>query len=136
MDRIDERKNIIRTILEEKIRPIIFLDNFETISYPINDAKRSNQQPSEDAVNIKYFLNNEMPKNTSILITSRERINLGGREKIIELEGLDKDNSKELFSTLVAEQYLKNPTSNRVKQKIDDLLEKTGGHPLSIEIMA
>jgi tetratricopeptide (TPR) repeat protein len=136
-DSIDERKEIIRNILNEKTHPLIFADNFETISYPVNAARVNNQdQPPDDAVKIKYFLNNEIPENTSVLITSEERINLGGREKTIDLEGLNGDESRELFSTLVEEQYLKNPTSDRIKQKIDSLLQKTGGHPLSIEIMA
>ena len=135
---IDERKDVIRNILNKKTHPLIFADNFETISYPINIAKLNDQAQSllDDCVKIKYFLNNEIPENTSVLITSRERINLGGREKIIDLEGLNEDECKELFSTLVVEQYLKNPTSDRIKQQIDNLLQKMGGHPLSIEIMA
>ena len=136
-DSIDERKEIIRNILNEKTHPLIFADNFETISYPVNAATLNNQeQAPDDAVKIKYFLNNEMPENTSVLIISEERINLGGREKTIDLEGLNGDESRELFSMLVVEQYLKNPSSDRIKQKIDSLLQKTGGHPLSIEIMA
>ncbi len=137
-ERIEERKEVIRNTLTEKTHPLIFADNFETISYPINAANTNyqKQQPPEDAIKIKYFLNNEIPENTSVLITSRERVNLGGPEKTVDLEGLDENESMELFSTLVVEQYLKNPSSVRVKQKIDKLLKKTGGHPLSVEIMA
>ena len=136
---VEERKDIIRNALLGRTHPLIYADNFETLSFVINNAKSAEkEQPRqlEAARLIKNFLNNEIPENTSVLLTSRERNNLGGREKRIDLEGLNRSESMELFSKLVIEDYLRNPTSEGIKHKINNLLEKTGGHPLSIELMA
>ena len=133
---IEERKDVIRSALSEKTHPLIFVDNFETVSYIINDVKPKEQYQLEYARQIKNFLNNDVPENTSIFLTSRERNNLGGKEKRIDLKGLDAHESKKLFYTLVIDEYLRNPSSEKVQKTIENLLQKTGGHPLSIEIMA
>ena len=88
-----------------------------------------------------YFLNNNLPSNTSVLVTSRERNNnFEDKEKLIDLEGLHEQESLELFSYLTSDDYLKNkenilnnPTAIAAISKI---FERTGGHPLSIEIIA
>ena len=135
----EERINIIRNELLQKTRPLVYVDNFETVSYIINNfnsAEKDQPRDLETAQQIKNFLKNDLTENTSVLLTSRERNNLGGIEKRIDLEGLNKNESNQLFSILVTEDYLKNPSSDRIKQKINNLLESTGGHPLSIEIRA
>jgi tetratricopeptide (TPR) repeat protein len=133
---IEVGKNIIRDVLCEKTHPLIYIDNFETVSLVINDVKPKELHQLEDARQIKNFLNNDIPENTSIFFTSRERNNLGGKEKHIDLKGLDAHESRELFHMLVADEYLRNPSSEKVQKTIENLLQKTGGHPLSIEIMA
>ena len=126
----------IRNALCEKEHPLIFIDNFETVSLAINHSKPQEVSEIEDARQIKDFLNNSIPENTSLFLTSRERNNLGGKEIRIDLKGLNAHESKELFSELVTDEYLKNPSSENVQKIIENLLQKVGGHPLSIEIMA
>jgi predicted glycosyltransferase len=85
----------------------------------------SQNLPSQNAVNISNLLNDNIPNNTS-------------REKeIIDLGGLDEKECKMLFIGLVAgDKLLSNPKSKKIKSQIDDILRKTGGHPLSIELIA
>lgn len=128
---VEERNIIILNLLTQKNHPLIFADNYETISSEINDRTK---QPPQSVIDINFFLNNNLPSNTSILLTSRERNNLD-LEKRIELEGLKEEEGKKLFTTLVREEYLKNPTGT-IQNTIDNLLQKTGGHPLSIEVIA
>jgi hypothetical protein len=126
-DKIEDQKAILRNILSEKHHPLIYLDNYETISYELNDKSKS---PSQNAVNISNLLNDNIPNNTSILLTSREK-------EIIDLGGLDEKECKMLFIGLVAgDKLLSNPKSKKIKSQIDDILRKTGGHPLSIELIA
>ena len=117
-----------------KHHPLIYLDNYETISYQLND--KSKRQPSQSAADISNFLNNNIPNNTSLLLTSIARKN-NLREEPIDLEGLSEEEGKELFNGLaVADKLLRNPTSEKIRKQIDDILIKTGGHPLSIELIA
>ena len=126
---LEKRKEILMEFISKINHPLIFADNYETISYEINNKKK---QPEQNAVDINFFLNNSLPPNTSILLTSREKNNLD-IERRVELEGLKKEEGREMFTKLVRDEYLKN-TSHEAQQIIDNFLEKTGGHPLSIEI--
>jgi tetratricopeptide (TPR) repeat protein len=128
---VEDRNVIISNILSQKNHPLIFADMYETVSAEINDRTK---QPPQSVIDINFFLNNNLPPNTSILLTSRERNNLD-LEKRIELEGLKEEEGKNLFTTLVREEYLKNPKGT-VQTTIENLLQKTGGHPLSIEVIA
>jgi tetratricopeptide (TPR) repeat protein len=128
---IEKRKSAIRSILVEKPHSLVFLDNYETVSSELNDQSK---QPSQSAVDISNFLNDNIPSNTSILLTSRERNNKL-REELIDLKGLSERESMDLFNGLVApDKLLRNP-NEQVKQLIQNLLKKTRGHPLSIELI-
>jgi excinuclease UvrABC ATPase subunit len=129
----EKRKSAIRSILVEKHHPLVFLDNYETVSSEVNDKSK---QPSQSAIDISNFLNDNIPNHTSILLTSRERYNRL-REELIDLEGLSETESMDLFNELVvADKLLRNPKNEKVKEEIQNLLKKTGGHPLSIELIA
>lgn len=128
----ENRKKIIRNVLSHKRHPLIYLDNYETISYELNNKSK---KPSQRAVEINNFLNDNIPNNTSILLTSRERYNKLREKETIDLKGLNEKESKGLFDGLVvADDLLRKPKSERIKEKIENLL-KTGGHPLSIELI-
>jgi hypothetical protein len=140
---IEQRKTEIQKFLSQrKKHALIFLDNYETVvSHILYDERQITTQQYEDAVNISNYLNNELPSNTSVLVTSRERSNkMGNKERRIDLAGLQEQESIKLFSGLTSEDYLKdieniiaNPT---VKKIINKIFNMTGGHPLSIEIIA
>ena len=55
-------------------------------------------------------------------------------EQVIELEGLGLEDSIKLFNTFVRPIF-KDP-KGKTKDKVEEILKKTGGHPLSIEIIA
>ena len=129
---IDERKEIITDMLSKKSNPLILVDNFETLLYAIS----SSSYTKDNAKEIKYYLDNNIPDNSSILVTSRERYNLN-EEIRIDLEGLAEDYSNKLFERLAVDEQLKEISSEqRTRQKISNMIKKTGGHPLSIEILA
>jgi hypothetical protein len=99
---IDERKNTITNALSAKNNPLILVDNFETLLYAISSSvtdydntTSSLHSAGDNAIRIKDYLDNNIPDNTSILVTSRERINLD-HEKRINLEGLTEDDSNKL----------------------------------------
>ena len=148
---IDERKNTITSVLSDRNNPLILVDNFETILYAIpsssvtdygkehngsTDIASSLHSSEDNARQIKDYLNNNIPDNTSILLTSRERYNLD-RERRIDLEGLREDDSNNLFAEFAVDEQLKELSAQQqTRQKINNLIKKTGGHPLSIEILA
>jgi tetratricopeptide (TPR) repeat protein len=125
--------NNIITELYSKKHPLIYLDNYETIAYPLNN----HVSPSTDIIDISNFLNDRITANTSIFLTSRERNNrITGRKEIpIELKGLNQSEAINMFSRLVNRDTLKNPDTD-TKNKIRKLLEKIDGHPLLIEIIS
>jgi hypothetical protein len=50
---------------------------------------------------------------------------------------LSESESNDLFDGLVAQDtLLRNPENKKVRELIQNLLKKTGGHPLSIELIA
>jgi len=139
---VEQQKTVIYNFLSErKKHPLLFLDNYETVFYILNDERQTTTEQYDEAVNISNYLNNELPDNTSVLVTSREiNNNFGSKEKTIELAGLQEQETVELFAGLTPTRYLKdvknimnNPTA---KAAIDKIFERTGGHPLSIEIIA
>jgi tetratricopeptide (TPR) repeat protein len=110
------------------------VDNDNTVIAQKNEEESTS--PKDNAIQIKDYLNNNIPDNTSILITSRERFNLD-REKRIDLEGLKEDDSNKLFESLAIDEQLSEISMQQEsRQKINNLIKKTGGHPLSIEILA
>ncbi len=138
---VEQRKTVIYNFLSQRNCPLLFLDNYETVSYILNDERQVTTEQYDEAVNISNYLNNEIPDNISVLITSRERNNnFGAKEKRIDLEGLHEQESLELFSSLTSDDYLKNKenilNNPTAKEAIDKIFERTGGHPLSIEIIA
>jgi hypothetical protein len=100
---VDGRKNTITNALSDKNNPLILVDNFETILYAIpssvtdydkeyngsTDIVSSLPSAGHNAIQIKDYLNNNIPDNTSIVVTSRERYNLD-RETRIDLEPIPK----------------------------------------------
>jgi hypothetical protein len=71
-----------------------------------------------------------------IIITSREKNNIRC-EELFDLEGLTEKESTNLFNGLVViSRQTDKPKNGKVKEQIQNLLEKTGGHPLSIELIA
>jgi hypothetical protein len=143
MDIENQKKVIYNFFSERKKHPLLFLDNYETESYILNDRnlQTTPTEQYEEAVNISYFLNNELPSNTSVLITSRDRNNnFDNKERRINLEGLQNQETIELFSNLTKDSYLKNMDNIMkdpvAKSAIDKIFNMTGGHPLSIEIIA
>ena len=170
---VNKRKRIIIRSLKNKKNPLIYLDNYETISLDINKQRFDKKhKPSPDSFQIEYFLKNEISENTTILLTSREINNrLSNRlsETPIDLEGLDKYESRDLFirltspdiskyiqskkksdydkateSTAVTSKALDNyhdndnliTYSDEIQSYIDEIIKITGGHPLSLEIIA
>jgi tetratricopeptide (TPR) repeat protein len=133
---IQERKDIIRGLLGKRKYPLIYLDNFETVSLILNDKTSSDTQESiQNANQITDFLNNIVPlENTSILVTSREKKNNLSSEYPIDLEGLNLDDSMRLFNNFVRPEF--KDLEGETRDKIEEIVTKTGGHPLSIEIIA
>jgi hypothetical protein len=142
----DECKDMVTDMLSKKSNPLILVDNFETLLYAIPSSGAQDNDKSDittglpsseaNAIQIKDYLNNNIPDNTSILITSRERFNLDS-EKRIDLVGLTEDDSNKLFAELAVDEQLKELSAQQqARQKINSMIIKTGGHPLSIEILA
>jgi tetratricopeptide (TPR) repeat protein len=138
---VEDRKTILLNELSSRgeKRSLIFADNHETISGPLNirsstSTSSSLSTPSEDIKHIDNFLN-RVPTNTSILLTSRERRNIDN-EKVVDLEGLNTKEGKELFIKLAGSEYLRQDPPGDVLTAIEDLVERLGGHPLSIELLA
>jgi tetratricopeptide (TPR) repeat protein len=132
---IEDLKGTIRNLLSKRKHPLIYLDNFETISQVVNGQVQVKESELAAAENTTDFLNNVIPSsNTSVLLTSTNRINNITNEDPLDLEGLSLEDSIKLFNAFVRTSF-KNPSQD-VKEQIKELLEKTGGHPLSIEIIA
>ena len=73
---------------ESKKHPLLFLDNYETISGILkrNNIDQYSERQYENAIQINNFLN-RLPSNITIILTSRLRKNLDGEREII-LDGL------------------------------------------------
>ena len=65
---VDEKKGIIRDLLVTKKHPLVYLDNFETVSLILN-THTGTEESKETASQIRDFLDNIIPTdNTSILL--------------------------------------------------------------------
>jgi len=88
------------------------------------DTVTSLPSSEDNAIQIKEYLNNNIPDNASILVTSRERVNLES-EKRIDLEGLTEDDSNKLFERLAVDEQLKEiSTQQQSRQKMNDMIKK------------
>jgi tetratricopeptide (TPR) repeat protein len=125
---IEDSKSQIIEVFDEREHPLLYCDNFEMLSSLLQD---NNSQ--QDIKEIFNFLNNDCPQNTSILITSRNRRNFLVDEQIIDLKGLKVEEGVDLFIKNAA--TYKNHLEDK-KQMIEIIVTKTGGHPLSLEILA
>jgi tetratricopeptide (TPR) repeat protein len=138
-ERIDE---IINTLGQGEFKhPLIYADNYETIAGVLSSRINSSVTPSseggekDNARKINAFLEN-LPSNTAILLTSRERYNLDG-ERSVRLDGLSETEGRDLFIELAKNHFPKGEEpSTEIKKVLEELSKKTGGHPLSIELLA
>lgn len=125
----DQQKiEILINEIEKRKKVLIFADNYEAVLAKIQDSS-----PDEDKVKINNFLEN-IPENTIILLTSRLKHNLTN-EEIFELSGLRIEDGISLFKTLT-EKNLKGQDGEQISKKIKQLVERVGGHPLAIELLA
>ena len=125
---VEDCKSHIYNIFSTAKRPLLDRDNFETLSSILEDNKGE-----QDIKAIFNFLNNEFPQNTSILITSRNRKNFLAGEQIIDLKGLNVEEGIDLFIKYAS--AYKDHLEDK-NQLIETIVTKTGGHPLSLEILA
>ena len=60
---MEKRKQAVKATLKAKRHPLLYLDNYETISFDLNKQKMDkNHKASEDAKQIEYFLQNSLPR--------------------------------------------------------------------------
>jgi tetratricopeptide (TPR) repeat protein len=138
---LEERRQLITDTLGqgEFKHPLIYADNYETIA-GILTIKNSSVLPSEgeeehNARKINSFLEN-LPSNTTVLLTSRERHNLDG-ERPVRLGGLSETEGRNLFLELAKNHFPKGgEPSAEFKKTLKEISRKAGGHPLSIELLA
>jgi tetratricopeptide (TPR) repeat protein len=136
---IDEKADFIKDALIKYRRILIYADNYETIRNSIINIIRKSptsiQQSvqEEDAIKINNFLNT-VPEKTSVLLTSRLRRNLTG-ERTIPLDGLSIQEGMDLFREVAGDKLPKNVAAE-MREAIEEISKKTGGHPLSIQILA
>jgi len=127
-----QKYNAILNILGKSDHVLVYADNFETISRTFQPETK-NKDNLDDARSIIHLLKS-VPRNTLVLLTSRIRDNLDG-ERIVDLEGLSKEEGREMFLKVAHNKFSSNP-SDKIKLMLESLSEKTGGHPLSIELLA
>jgi tetratricopeptide (TPR) repeat protein len=127
----DRKQFLIDTLGRSYTHPLIFVDNYETISGVLKD--NPSHAKYNEAVQINSFLKRVPSNNTSILLTSRLRKNLD-KERVISIDSLTIDEGVELFIKLAGDEEMKRSTKS--VKTIEKLVEKTGGHPLSIEILS
>ena len=133
----EDSKSLIVEVFNNRQHPILYCDNFETISQLINECMKEKISISDDINLIIGFINDELPFTTSVLVTSRERINHINNEQILDLEGLEIEESKELFYICSSRyKHLQNKNNDELQQVLLKIIKSTGGHPLSTEILA
>jgi NB-ARC domain len=139
----ERRQLIIDTLGQGEFRhPLIFADNYESVArvLTIDDSSvaTSTKEEEEEKYNarkINAFLEN-LPPNTAVLLTSRERCNLDS-ERAIELDGLSETEGSDLFIKLWKFHFPKRgKPSAEIRKALKKISKKTGGHPLSIELLA
>ena len=127
----DDKVNVIQNTLLELKHVLLYADNFETISILFHSKK--NESHLKDAQQIVSLLES-VPNNTLVLLSSRIEDNLVS-ERLVDLEGLSKEEGREMFIKLIPNHFSKEP-SDEIRNILEKLSEKTGGHPLSIELLA
>ena len=125
---VNDRIDYIKNFLAKFSRPLIYLDNYETISDALTLGGKQN-----NAIRINSFLEG-IPKNTCILLTSRQRHNVDA-ERVINLTGLSLEESRTLFLRLTKNYFHGDPSESIIKA-IDELSTKVNGHALSLELLA
>ena len=132
---LDNKKVITYNELKKRKNPLLYLDNYEAISEKINKRKNDKTYEIPDNVRSIYlFLKTDAPQNTFVLLASREKIN-NLQEEPIELQGLEKKYALDLFLEL-AKPILRGVDRKSIEKDLDDLYAFTGGHPLTIELIA
>jgi len=126
---INERREFVMNSLGLYKHALLFVDNYETIS----GSLMNDNSPSDDAIKINSFLEN-VPPNTTILLTSRQRNNLDG-ERPVRLDGLNETEGRDLFIELSKNHFTVKPSTEMI-EALEEISKKAGGHPLSIEILA
>ena len=128
-DKLDNEKKfyVILDILSQLKHVLIYVDNFETIS----NTMKSDDQNANDARLITHVLES-VPNNTIVFLTSRNPAGLDD-QRLVNLEGLSQSEGIEMFVKLA--KIFPNP-SKIMLNLIGNISEKTGGHPLSIELLA
>jgi tetratricopeptide (TPR) repeat protein len=124
MEPLDRREYLINNLGRSNTHPLIFADNYETVSAVL-------KSPSKDAEQINGFLQS-VPDNTAIILTSRLRRNIAG-EREIQLDALSLEDGTRLFIKVGGAGLENRP---KMQKAIENLVNKTGRHPLSIEILA
>jgi len=117
----DADQQSIINALALKTHPLIFADSYENV-----------QSSSLFGTMTTFF--KSVPKNTTVLFTSRSRSNLAG-EKPCEVKDL-LDETGANFFVRYAQTYFVDEPPNELKEKLKAISSKTGGHPLAIEILA
>jgi hypothetical protein len=125
---VNDRIDYIKNFLAKFSRPLIYLDNYETISDALTLGGKKN-----DAIRINSFLEG-VPANTCILLTSRQRHNVDA-ERIIDLTGLSLEESRTLFLQLTKNYFHGDPSESIIKA-IDEVSAKVNGHALALELLA
>jgi tetratricopeptide (TPR) repeat protein len=129
----------VDTLGHEFEHPLIYVDNYEIIAQflRINNwlASTKEEEKRDNARKINSFLEN-LPANTAVLLTSRERYNLDG-ERPVRLNGLSETEGRDLFIELAKNHFPKGrEPSEEVRRVLEEISKKAGGHPLSIELLA
>ena len=132
---IKKCKSIVYNALETKKHPILYCDNFETLSNAVEEERKGDN--NEEIKEIFNFLNKEISSNASILVTSRNVKNFLSKENRINLKGLKIEEGMQVFIEHAStyQQHFSNPDNKKTKF-LKTLITKTDGHPLSIEILA
>jgi tetratricopeptide (TPR) repeat protein len=124
-DKLDEsaREGAVRDELRRR-RALILADNFETLIEGV-------AQKSPVARQLAPFLASIAGGETVLLITTRAEVKGFANAREILLEGLDADEARALFWDFASARY-REPDESLAAQ----LVEKVGGHPLAIELLA
>jgi tetratricopeptide (TPR) repeat protein len=127
----DKKRQVIFDTLMNHSSVLIYADNYESISGLVK--KNDGSHLAEEAVKINSFLEN-VPANTTVLLTSQNRVNLAG-ERTIRLSGLLNTEGRDLFLKFAAARF-DQEIPIEFKQLLESLSAKVGGHPLALEILA
>jgi tetratricopeptide (TPR) repeat protein len=134
------REYITNTLATQFKHPLIYADNYETVSRVLRISYESTsasakEEEKDNAIKINAFLES-LPHNTAVLLTSRERYNLDG-ERPVRLDGLSETEGRDLFIELAKNHFPKErEPSAEIKRALEQISKKAGGHPLSIELLA